>query len=203
MADHFYLSAWLRSYDKGQMLDRFRVLLETFPFSKSRPRVCGFRVYPLSWSEHPVVEEDFTEEGADIDYILGRAAEFLHADYAYEASAFWDLWVFRKNGGPAGWKQVPLPVTLICYGPDFEEGNLERGHLEVDFGLNTPFRADQATPDAEARLMARDYRERLQKNIKKLLAFIHQMEQRLPIEKKLLWTETGENFAEMIRQSFK
>ncbi len=202
MADRFYLSLWLKQYGEAQMLERFRALLEAFPYSQSRPMVHGLRVRPFNWSEHPVLEEDFGD-GAETAHVLALASDFLHGDYAYEASAFWDLWVFQKNGGPAAWNKVARPVTLVCYGPDFEEGAAERGHLEVDFGLDTPFRADQMAPDADARAMAKDYRERLQENIRKLLDFVHDTGKRLPIEKHLLWTESGENFAEMIRQSLR
>lgn len=203
MADRFYLSLWLRDYDADQMLDRYRILLDTFPFSSTQPRIREFRVYPLNWNEHPVLEEDFTEEGAETNYVLSLASEFFHPDYAYEATGFWDLWEFRKNGGPAAWKQTPLPVTLLCFGPEFEEGSAEGGHLEVDFGLDTPFRAEHTIPDRESEAMVRDYRERLQENIRKLLSFVHELDKRLPIERKVLWTESGENFAEMIRQSLK
>jgi hypothetical protein len=201
MADRFHLSLWLKDYDDSQMLDRYRILLETFPFSKLRPRIRGLRICPLSWSEHPVLEEDFSEEGADPGYILLLASEFFHGDYAYEAAGFWDLWRFQRNGGPGAWKQAPAPVTLLCFGPEFEEGTAERGHLAVDFGLDTPFRADQTLPDAESQTMAGDYRERLQENIRKLLGFVHELDKRLPIQRKLLWTESGANFAQMIRQS--
>ncbi len=200
MSDHFYLSLWLKDYEEAQMLDRFRVLLETFPYSKSRPLVQSIRVYPLSWSEHPVLEEDFAE-GAETGYVLDLASEFLHGDYAYESTAYWDLWVFQKNGGPAGWKKVPRPVTLVCNGPDFDDGRAESGHLEVDFGLDTPFRAHQTLPDSGARASTRDYRERLQENMAGLLDFVRDVEKKLPVEKRLLWTETGENFAEMVRRS--
>lgn len=203
MADRFYLSVWLRDYDESQMLDRFGILLDTFPFSKSRPRVRSFRVYPLNWNEHPVVEEDFTEEGAEPAHIISLASEFFHGDYAYEAAGFWDLWAFQKNGGPAAWKQVPVLATLLCFGPEFEESGAERGHLEVDFGPDTPFRADQSLPDSDSRILTRDYRERLQENIRKLLGFVHELDKRLPIERKTLWTESGTNFADMIRQSLK
>lgn len=202
MPDRFYLSLWLKQYEEAHMLERFRVLLDAFPYSEPRPGIRGIRVHPFNWSEHPVLEEDF-RDGAETGHALALAAEFLHEDCAYQASAFWDLWVFQKNGGPAGWKKAAHPVTLVCYGPEFEDGRAERGHLEVDFGLDTPFRANHNVPDAAARALARDYRERLQENIRKLLDFVHEVEKRLPLEKRLLWTETGENFAEMIRQSLR
>jgi hypothetical protein len=43
----------------------------------------------------------------------------------------------------------------------------------------------------------------LQENIRKLLGFVHELDKRLPVQRKTLWTESGENFAEMIRQSLK
>lgn len=200
MADRFFLSVWLKDYDAGNMLDRFRVVLETFPYSESRPLIQSVQVHPLSFSEQPVLEEDFAE-GAETQHVLALVSEFLHGDYAYEAVAYWDLWVFQKNGGPAAWKKVARPVTLLCFGPEFDEGEAEQGHLQVHFGLDTPFRADQQLPDAHARVMARDYRQRLQENIRKLLDFIRDLRNRLPTDKQVLWTESGENFAAMIRQS--
>ena len=182
------------------MLERFRVLLEAFPYSELRPRLQGLCVHPFNWNEPAVLERQFLE-GAEIGDALALAAEFLHSDYGYEASVFWDLWVFQRNGGPAAWKRAARPVTLVCYGPDFEDGQAQRGHLEVDFGVDTPFRADQDIPDAQARMLARDYRLRLQENVRKLLDFVRIVEKGLPVEKRLLWTETGQNFAEMIRKS--
>ncbi len=202
MADRFFMSLWLTDFSEAEMLDRFGTLLEALPYSKSRGFIRNLNVYPLEWDEHPVLEEDFPD-GIDVPTTLALAGEFRNPDYAYEVTAFWDLWVFRKNGGPAGWKLAPHPMRIICYGPDFEEGRREHGDLEIDFGFDSPFRADQRTPDTDARMLARDYRERLQENIHKLLDFIRVLSERLPIERKVLWTESGENFAEMIKQSFK
>lgn len=201
MADRFYLSLWLKEQEEARMLERFRVLLEAFPYSELRPRVQALRVHPLNWTEPPVVDQTF-REGAEIGDVLALAAEFLHVDYSYQASMFWDLWVFQTNGGAAAWRRAARSVTLLCHGPDFEDGQTERGHLEVDFGLDTPFRADQDIPDAQARMLTGDYRRRLQENLRKLMDFVHQLENRLPVEKRLLWTESGENFAEMMRKSF-
>ncbi len=202
MADHFYLSLWLKQHDDETMFDRFRVLLESFPYSRMKPLVRGLRVYPLDWGEQPALEENFPE-GVVPETVVALASQVTHADYAYEVSAYWDLWTFVKNGGPAGWKLAPHAVRAVCYGTEFEEGRTDRGDLEIDFGLDTPFRADQQAPDAEARTLARDYRERLQENIRMLLDFIRDVTGKLPTEKKLLWCESGENFAEMIKQSFR
>ncbi len=202
MADHFYLSVWLTEQDESKMLERFGLMLDAFPFSSSKPLVRGLRVYAVDWSEHPALEEDFPE-GVDVATTLQLAGEFLHADSAYQVDVYWDLWEFRKNGGPGGWKQAPHPVTVTCYGPDFEGDRAERGDFEVDFGLDTAFRADQLTPDAGARTLVHDYREKLQENIRRLLEYVRVITQRLPSERKMLWTESGENFAEMIKQSFR
>ena len=50
-------------------------------------------------------------------------------------------------------------------------------------------------------MLTGDYRQRLQENLVKLLEFVQQLEKRMPVEKRLLWTESGENLAEMIRKS--
>ncbi len=199
--DRFYLSLWLRDFTEENMLDRYRALLAIFPYSAAKPNMGSIRVYPLDWGEHPVLEEDFPE-GADVAFVLGLASEFLHSDYAYEATAAWDIWQFQKNGGPGAWKKTTSLVRLMCYGPEFEEGRNERGHLEIDFGLDTPFRADQEVPDAEARMMTVEYLKPLQENIRKLLQFVQLVEEKLPVEKRLLWSESGEKFVDVIERSF-
>ena len=203
MAERFYLGLWLRDHDGSNMLSHFRVLLESFPYSQTHPRLRGVRVYPLSWTEHPVLEEDFAEEGAELEHGLRLASDFLHDDYAYEAEAFWDLWIFQKNGGPGAWKVAPRLVRLLCHGPGFEEGAQNQGDLTVDFGLDTPFRAAEEPSDPRARVVTIDHRDRLKGNIEKLLEFVRVVNERLPVEKKLIWTESGENFAELIQRSFR
>src|SRR5512140_871204 len=202
MADHFYLSIWVTEQGETKMFERFALMLDAFPFSKSKGLVRGLRVYAVDWSEHPALEEDFPE-GMDPATTLQLANEFLHADSAYQVDVYMDLWEFRKNGGPGGWHEVPHAVTLTCYGPEFEGKRDDRGDFEVDFGLDTPFRADQLMPDPGARAMVQDYREKLQENIRRLLDYVRAITERLPSERKMLWTESGENFAEMIKQSFR
>ncbi len=101
---------------------------------------------------------------------------------------------------PGKRRQVPSPVSLVCFGKEFaDEGEEGRCDLQVNFGLDFAFVPDpdelthlQDSPEME---MAR---QRTQENIQQLLGFVRRLERRLPVAKKLLWSESGENLAEKI-----
>ena len=169
MADHVYLSVWLKSYDNQGVLDAFRKILEDFPYSSSLPGVRYISVHPLDWSEPPTLEQEFAG-GADAAHVLGLVAEFQHPDCAFQAAAFWDL------------AETPQRVELIAYGHQFEGRDEERGHLEIDLGLETPFLSSQA-------------------NVSKLISLVRTLTARLPVARRHVWTESGENFAEKIAGS--
>lgn len=196
MPDLLYLSLWLKKHDTESVLAALGKVLEAFPFSQFFPGVRTVSVRALDWSEPPALEEEFAE-GAEIAYALDLAAEFHHSDCAYEIIAFWDLWEFRHNGGPAGWRQAPRAVRFFAYGPEFADRGHERGHLELDLGLDTPFLVEDAPAG-----FAPDYRGPIQANIRKLLELVRGLSRHLDVEKRLLWTESGENFAQKIERSF-
>ena len=195
MPDRLFLSVWLKEYDEERALTALEKTLEAFPYSPAVPGVRSVSVHPLDWSEPVAMEEEFAE-GAEAAYAMELAAEFKNPDCAYQATAFWDLWEFRQNGGAGGWRQIPHAVKIIAYGPQFE-GRQERGHLELDLGLETPFLAEE-----EPIAFASDYRERIQANIQKLVELVRALSGRLPTRRRLLWTESGESFVEKIERSF-
>jgi hypothetical protein len=41
----------------------------------------------------------------------------------------------------------------------------------------------------------------IQSNIKSLLKLVHDLDDALPVETRLLWSESGENFAEKLHQA--
>lgn len=199
MADLVYLNLWLNNFSESNMLQHWGSALAEFPVSATSPGVRSLAVYPLLWSETPVLQQSF-QEGADVEHVTGLAAEWLHADCAYEAEMNWDLWLRASPEAPGKRRQVPSPVSLVCFGKEFaDEGEEGRCDLQVNFGLDFAFVPDpdelthlQDSPEME---MAR---QRTQENIQQLLGFVRRLERRLPVAKKLLWSESGENLAEKI-----
>ncbi len=181
------------------MLQHWGSALEEFPVSATSPGVRSLTIYPLRWSETPVLQQSF-QEGADVEHVTGLAAEWLHADCAYEAEMNWDLWLQASPEIPGKRRQVPSPVSLVCFGKEFaDEGEEGRCDLQVNFGLDFAFVPDldeltrlQDSPEMEM------VRQRTQENIQQLLSFVHRLERKLPVAKKLLWSESGENLAEKI-----
>ncbi len=201
MPDRLYLSLWLKEYDHQRVLAALQKVLEAFPFSRPVAGVRSISVHPIDWSEPPAIEREFAE-GAEIGYTIEMAREFENPDCAYEATVFWDLWEFRRNGGAGGWRQTPHEVRLIAYGPQFEGREVERGHLELDLGLDTPFLARERS-DRDPEAFTDDYASHIQANIQKLLNLVRTLSTTLSAEKRLLWTESGENFAERIERSLR
>ena len=169
MPDHVYLSVWLQQHDEASVFKAWRAALQGFPYSQSFPGVRSFSVHPVDWSEPVAVEEDFPA-GAEVDMVLATTEHFRHPDCAYQAVVCWDL--------SAG----PKVVKIIAYGPDFEGREDERGHLEFDLGVETPFLGDQH-------------------NISLLIAFNRKLADVLPLHKRHLWTESGANFADKVAEA--
>jgi hypothetical protein len=101
----------------------------------------------------------------------------------------WDLWAPDETGG---WVRAPRPVRFVVHGVIFDEGAYEQeGHLQLDFGLDTPFLYEDVklTPPAEARV--RD-------NVQKLVDFTNAVEKNCGISARLLWSESDENLAQKL-----
>lgn len=158
-------------------------MLERFPFSKLAKRGPLLRVYALANSEPPLLEREFLPD-ADPDAILDAANEFTHSDCACEIEAFWDLW---QHDGE--WKLQPAAVTLACFGPAFE--NEHGDHLRIEFGRDALF---LPMPEIEGGLRMG------QSNLKSLLHLVGDLERELDLERRQLWSESGANFAEVLKQ---
>ena len=102
-----------------------------------------------------------------------------------EIDAAWDLWQFDGE-----WKLAPAGVTLACIGPGFED---EVGdHLRIEFGHDAHF-----LPDPEIEGSAR----MAESNLKSLVHLVHELERGLDAERRLLWSESGENPVEQLMQA--
>jgi len=121
------------------MLPRAVSVMRQFLFSEIREGITYLSVHPVAWSEPTVLERRFNpgispEEAAEI------ASEFAHDDFAFVFEAFWDLWVPNEDSEGDAWVRRPIAVRFVVHGVQFDEGiYTDDGHMEVDFGLDTPF----------------------------------------------------------------
>jgi hypothetical protein len=209
MADRVYLSLWLKGFTPESMLPLWARVLAEFPVSSLAPGIRDLAVYPFHWGEAPVVQQSF-HEGAGVGDAIALAAELLHGDYAYEVELNWDVWVPRQEGALDQWERVPQRVSVACLGPQFEdEGTKDRPHLLLDLGLDSLFLPEEPQDDAAAEVLAEAlegmagtcYRD----NIAQLLGFVKKLEKNLPnlpLDRRLLWSASGEDFAERIQSAY-
>ena len=188
MADRLYLCLWFPCFSEGDILPKTLCVLRQFPFAAERPGIGYVAVHPVSWNE-PVVYQETFDYRATPERAVETVNEFLHEDNAYEFEALWELWTPAED---AGWVRAPRAVTFIARGVEFDEGAYEQeGHVQVDFGLDTPFLYEDVklTPVAEARV--RD-------NVQKLVEFTNAVEKNCGVSARLLWSESDENLAQKL-----
>jgi hypothetical protein len=189
MADEFFLSLWFPSFSEAEMMPRTLSVLRQFPFSAHHPGISYLAVQPVSWSQPTILERRF-RPGLEPDQAIAIAGEFLHSDYAYVFEAYWDLWI--PLGEDEELAPSPVQVKLIAHGLDFEEQSYQQaGHLEVDFGLDTPFlyEEQELTTVTESRFRA---------NVQKLVNFTSAVEKNCGISGRVLWSESDENLAQKL-----
>jgi hypothetical protein len=189
MGDSLYLSLWFPRFDQSDILPRTVGVLRQLPFSAARDRVTYAAIQPVSWSEPTILERRFCpgvapEEAAEV------VAELLHDDYAYVFEAYWDLWTPPE--GAEKWVLEPSLVRLIAQGLEFEEHAAEEtGHIQIDFGLDTPFLHEEIEFTSEAERNVRS-------NVQKLVEFTAKVEKNAEATGRLLWSESEENLAQKL-----
>ncbi len=189
MADPLYLSLWFPSFAPVEMMPRALSVIRQFPFSTMKPGIEYIGVHPVSWSEPTALERRF-RPGLDPEQAIAIASEFLHEDYAYTFEANWDLWTPEEEGPEIQF--LPQPVTFIVNGTAFDDGAYQQaGHLQVDFGLDSPFLQEQTelTTEAEGRIKT---------NVLKLVSFTNAVEKNCGITGRVLWSESDENLAQKL-----
>lgn len=191
VADHLYYSCWLRNYSALNMLRQYGRMLELFPFSPVNPADSVLRIQAVSTAEPALAERAFLDP-VDPKAVAAEAGEFLHDDCAYSFDTWWGLWTFDRD-----WKLGPARVSLHCFGPRFNDspvGDEERQaeHLRVDFGLDSWFLPQAELPNAA--WYARS-------NLKGMIKFVQSLDEALPVERRAMWTESGGNFAERLRDA--
>jgi hypothetical protein len=182
MADQLYLSYWLRGFTEHNMLRHFSTMLSKFPFSRLSPAAV-LRVRAVDETEPVLFESGFEEPQSG--EIIAASKEFVHPDSAFEVSAKWDIWQFDQD-----WRVTPSRVSLWCLAPGFSSDRGE--NLRIDFGIDANFLPQPGAGDSFAPV---------QSNIRSLLHLVHEMDDALSVERRQLWTESGENFAEKLQDA--
>jgi len=189
VADGLFLSLWFPSFELDEMLPRALAVMRQFPFSVLQPGISYVALHPVSWNEPTIFEQRF-RPGIPPEEAVLLASDLLHEDYAYSFEAFWDLWILPPSGHE--WILQPSLVRFLVHGIQFEEGVYQHeGHVEVDFGIDSPFLQDevQLTGEAETRVRS---------NVQKLVEFTNQAEKSSGASGRLLWSDAEENFAQKL-----
>lgn len=189
MADPLYLSLWFPSFEVDDMLPRALSVMRQFPFSAQQPGITSVALHPVSWNEATILERRFKPGIAPEQAVL-IASDLLHGDYAYIFEAAWDLWIFDEE--KRQWTLEPSAVRFVVHGEEFDEGaSQEEGHIQVDFGLDSPFLQEQVqlTPEAE---------DRARSNVQKLVDFTTKAEKSSGVSSRLLRSESEENLAQKL-----
>lgn len=219
MADQLYLSLWYPNFRLESLPAALTGVLRQFALvareggpDSEFTRVVAASAYPIDWTESPVyqrvydnqgMEADRSQASADIEASLpenavAEATEQLHDDTAYEFEMRWRLWTPETNaaGLDTLWRLEPSRVRIVGFGPDFDSGSYEQnGHIRVDFGLDTPWTFESQLADES---LDEEAAKRVQQNVEKLLAFTLSVEKHCGISSRLLWTESGEPLAEKL-----
>jgi hypothetical protein len=192
MADRLYLSIWFPSFHEQEIFPRLHSVMKQFPFSSQRPGVGYMAVHSIGWEEAIVFQQTF-DHRADPDRVLSLTAEFLHQDNAYEIDVMWDLWTAVQEGDlDTTWQLSPEPVKFYAFGTEFEESTYQQnGHVQVDFGLDTPFLYE----DVE---LSEGVENRIKANVQKLVSFTNAVEKNCGISGRVLWSESEDNLAQKL-----
>jgi hypothetical protein len=191
MADSLYLSLWFPSFDLPEILPRTISVLRQLPFSPARPGITYAAIHPVSWAEPTIFERRFVP-GLPPEEAVLAVADLLHEDYAYVFEAYWDLWTPSPGSDNETWVEQPLLVRAVAHGLEFEENAAAvSGHIQIDFGLDTPFLYEELSLNSEAET-------RVRSNVQRLVEFTAQVEKQSGATGRLLWSESEENLAQKL-----
>jgi hypothetical protein len=189
VADPLFLSLWFPSFSEQEIMPHCLSVLHQFPFSANRPGITYVAVHPVSWNEPTILERKFSP-GVAPEEAITVASDLLHEDYAYVFDTHWDLWTVEPEGRQ--WALTPNHVRFIAQGAEFDERASETsGHIEIDFGLDTPFLEEQLQLDAETE-------ERIRANVHKLVDFTNKVEKNAQANGRLLWSDSEDNLAQKL-----
>lgn len=196
MADQLYLSLWFPNFRLASLAPALVSVIRQFGAVGGSSRVASATVYPISHTETPSYQRIYSEdemEEAIPELAVAAATELLHDDFAYEFEVIWELWTPEVGGGlDPVWKKEPSRVTIVGFGPEFDDGAYEQnGHIRIDFGIDTPFLHEDVDLDRQAV-------SRVKENIQMLVDFTNAVQEHCGISSRLLWSESGESLAQKL-----
>ncbi|HTB97297.1 MAG TPA: hypothetical protein VK716_09840 [Terracidiphilus sp.] len=196
MSDALYLSLWYPNLRLAAMPDKLTAVLESISAHGGEPGVYAATVWPVSWSEAPVLQHVYGhgERGAEARAAVEHALELLHDDFAYEFQIGWNLWELESGeGGLEGrWLRAPRLIRVTGFGPLFDDGSYEQeGHIRIDFGGDAAFLEEDVELNA-------DTARRVEENVRQLVELTAAVEKASGATARLLWSEMGESLAQRL-----
>jgi hypothetical protein len=189
VTDHLFLSIWLDPKSRTSRLRHFEELLRLFPFSPREQPQSVVSIHAIDTTEPPLLERPVNGP-IDVSEVVSIFRDYQGEDVAYRLESWWELWQFEED-----WKLAPAAVALSCFGPEFDNGTDEQASeqedLRIEFGVDSNYLPRIDVPGS-ARL--------IESNIKSLLRLVHDVESSLPVIKRRLETESGENFADRLQE---
>jgi hypothetical protein len=196
MADQLYLSLWFPNFRLAGLAPALVSVARQFGNIGGSSRIAAATVYPIARTEAPVYQRIYSDDELEEsipELAVAAATELLHDDYAYEFDLLWDLWAPEVGGGlDPVWRKEPSRVTVIGFGPEFDDGAYEQnGHIRVDFGIDSPFLHEDVDLDRQAVA-------RVKENVQMLVDFTNSVQEHCGISSRLLWSESGESLAQKL-----
>lgn len=208
MTDQLFLLLWLDRHSRATRLSHFEKLLRLFPFSQRDQPQSTISIHAVDSTQPPLLEQP-ANGPLDPAAIMQTLRDYDGDDVAYRIESWWDLWQFENGQAELG----PARVVLSCFGPEFgdtppvawqhteahqpdarhdQPGREDITHedLRIDFGVDSHFLPASEVPASTTLI---------QSNIKSLLHLVHEIESVLPIARRRLETESGENFADRLQ----
>jgi hypothetical protein len=190
MTEQLSLSIWLEPGRPESRVRSYESMLRLFPFSKreQQPQTT-VSVLAIGETEPPLLEHPMNGP-FEVEDAIALIKDYRGDDVAYRVESYWDLWQYTGE-----WQLAPTAVSLSCFGSGFErgaaDGEGEQEDLRIDFGVDSTF-LPQPEIAGSGRLV--------ESNIKSLLRLVHEIENTLKVRRRLLSTESGENFAERLQR---
>ena len=188
MTDQLYFSMWLPEALANWRTRYFEKIVSIVPFSQREQPQSTLLIQAISQAEPSLLERPFNGpvSPADVNEVL---QDYHGDDIAYRFESWWDLWQYNGQD----WELKPVKIAVSAFGKEFDNGgsldSAEQEHLRVDFGVDTLFLPDTSLKGS-SRLT--------ESNVKSLLKLVRDIEEALPLERRVLETESGENFAEKL-----
>ena len=188
MTDQLFLSIWLDRHARAQRLQHFEKMLRLFPFSQREQPESVLSIQGIDTTEPPLLERALNGP-LEVDALMAAFRDYEGEDVAYTVESWWDLWQFDED-----WHLQPVRVALSCFGPAFDNGTEREATAQedlcIDFGPDSHFLPQEEAPETM---------KLIESNIKSLLRLVHELDLSLPVEKRRLETESGENFADRLQ----